>query len=105
MKEHFQTLMSLRQNPLHFNSCNGYGEINRVLNQYTHVLNCLSTYNDHYKTVTKWYYQDITSIRDNLQRSVDATDQSEKVHAFECAGNDLRANIDALTYLVKPRQE
>ncbi|TDH25642.1 hypothetical protein EXU57_13145 [Segetibacter sp. 3557_3] len=105
MKEHFQTLINLRQHSLQFNSCNGYGEINRVLSQYTNVLHNLSSHSDHYKTVAKWYYHDITSIRDNIQRSVDATELSEKVHAFECAGSELKANIDALAYLVKPQQD
>ncbi len=105
MKEQLETLNSLTNFSPSFNSCSGYSELNRVLNKFTQLLNYFNSYSDDYKAATTVYYNDISSIRDNIQRSLYATSPEEKVKAFENAGKELRSNILALAALVKPQQE
>ena len=105
MKEQFETLKSLTNFYPNFNSCSGYSELNSVLNKFTQLLNYFNSYNDDYKRATTVYYNDISSIRENIQHSLYAASQDEKVKAFENAGKELRSNIRALAALVKPREE
>ena len=102
MIDHFENLVSLQNYKPRFNSCSSYSEFNAVLNRYTSALTFFNGYNDHYKTTTKVYFNDISSIRDNLQRSVDATDPREKASSFEIAGKELIADIQSLICLLKP---
>lgn len=105
MKEQFETLQSLTNFSSSFNSCSGYSELNSVLNKFTQLLNYFNSYSDDYKRATTVYYNDISSIRENIQHSLYASSQDEKVKAFEIAGKELRSNIRALAALVKPQEE
>ena len=105
MTEQIETLNTLASFSPRFNSCSAYSELDAILSKFTQVLNFFNSYSEDYKRATTLYYSDISSIRDNIQYSLYAPSQEEKIKAFESAGNELRANILALATLVKPHEE
>jgi len=102
MVDHLQTLVSLQDSKPGFNSCSGYSELNSVLSRYTNALNFFNGYNDDYKKSTKVFYNDLSSIRDNIQRSINASDPTEKQRSFYNASNELMEDINSLICLVSP---
>jgi hypothetical protein len=105
MKERFQHLLNLIDTLPSFDSIRSYSQLNSILSEYTKTLDFVNSYDDTYKRNTNVYYNDISEIRDNIQRSLSSTSPNQKTIAFNEAKNALKGNIQALAILIKPQEE
>jgi hypothetical protein len=105
MKQHFNHLLSLINSLPDFDTTRSYSQLNSILSEYTKTLDAVNSYNDIYKRDTNVYYNDISEIRDNIQRSLSASSPNQKNIAFNEARKALKSNIEALATLVKPQEE
>lgn len=105
MNEQFEKLVSLIECLPALNSARAYSELNSILSTYSSVLNDVSNYSDEYKRTASLHFPELSTIRENIQLSLEDTSKEEKAQAFERARNELKTNIHALASLIKPREE
>ncbi len=105
MQEQYQILIQLLKNFPENNSYKSCSELSLILNTYKRILDYVNSYNQDYKSATGIYYTDITSIRDNIDQSVNSASSKEKSAALESAKNELKSNIQALAVLIQPKEE
>lgn len=87
------------------NSYRSSSELNSILNKYVRILDYVNSYNPEYKSATRVFYDDITTIRDNIHQLLIADSLQEKDKAFESARNELKTDLQALAILIKPSEE
>ncbi|MCW3106971.1 MAG: hypothetical protein JWQ09_1477 [Segetibacter sp.] len=87
------------------NSYRSSSELNGILNKYLRILDYVNSYNQEYKSATRVFYADITTIRDNIHQLLIADSPQEKDKAFENAKNELKTDLHALAILIKPQEE
>ncbi|MCW3114374.1 MAG: hypothetical protein JWR18_2770 [Segetibacter sp.] len=87
------------------NTYKSISELNRILNKYLKILDYVNSYNEVYKSATRVYYSDITSIRDNFDQVLMANSHQKKEKAFTNATNELKADLHALALLIQRQEE
>ncbi len=87
------------------NSYRSSSELTGILNKYIRILDYVNSYNPEYKSATRVYYSDITTIRDNIQNLSYASSQQEKDKAFERVKKGLKTDLLALATLIQPKEE
>lgn len=105
MKDQLQHLNNLLECLPSSTSCRGVSDLNYILVKYKRILDFVNSYNDNYKRATSLYYNDINTIRDNIEQSAYAETQKEKITAFESARDELKKDIQALSILIRPQEE
>lgn len=105
MKEQYEILTQLLNNFPEIDSYKSCSQLTTILGRYTRILDFVNSYNPDYKMTTGIYYNDITSIRDNIDQSVNSASSKEKSAALESAKKQLRSNIKALALLIEPQVE
>jgi len=105
MKDQLQHLNNQLDSIPSANFCRGFSELNRILENYTKILDSANSFNDDYKRATIVYYPDINVIRDNIQESLYAETQQKKCAAFDKARTELKKDIQALTILMMTETE
>lgn len=104
MQQQYRYLLDLLDQLPQQISARSSSDLNLVLKKFVEVLDYINGSSDTLKRATSVYYNDISSIRDNLQQSLFATDAAEKDVAFMHAKEALKNNIEALLTLIQPEE-